>query len=73
MTDGAQMGKLREELFAYLSGHIYESTNDGFLHTMFCRYDAVKGAWRELLRQNGADGSAFFLQGDNAAADMPQE
>lgn len=50
MTDGAQMGKLREELFAYLSGHIYESTNDGFLHTMFCRYDAVKGAWRELLR-----------------------
>ena len=73
LSNDTQINQLREELFAYISGHIHEGTNDDFLRPMFRRYDAVKGAWRELLRQNGADGSAFFLQGDNAAADMPQE
>ncbi len=73
LADGAQLGKLREELFAYISGDLHEGAHDAELRPMFRDFDAVKAAWRELLRQNGADGSAFFLQGDNAAADMPQE
>ena len=73
LSNDRQSEKLHEELFAYLSGDIHEGTNDDFLRPMFRRYDAVKAAWRELLRQNGAGGSAFSLQGDNAAADMPQE
>lgn len=52
LTDERQMERLREELFAYISGEIHEGTNDEFLRPMFRDYDAVKAAWKNLTREN---------------------
>lgn len=53
LTNDAQMKKLREELFAYISGDIHEGVNDDLLRPMFRDFDAVKAAWNELVAQNG--------------------
>ena len=50
LSDTAQLQKLREELFAYISGDIHEGVNDDLLRPMFHDYDAVKAAWVKLCK-----------------------
>ena len=52
LNNDAQMEKLREELFAYISGDIHEGVYDDFLRTMLRDFDAVKAAWNELVALN---------------------
>ena len=52
LTDKVQLQRFEEELFAYISGHIHEGTNDELLRPMFRDYDAVKAAWEKLMREN---------------------
>lgn len=52
LTDDAQIRRLREELFAYISGDIHEGVNDERLRPMFRDLDAVKAAWNKLIQEN---------------------
>ena len=52
LSNDAQVKKLREELFAYISGDIHEGVNDEFMRPMFRDFDAVKAAWNDLVEQN---------------------
>ena len=52
LANGAQMSKLQEEIFAYISGRIHAGIYDAQLRPMFRNYDAVKAAWYELIRKN---------------------
>lgn len=52
LNNDAQMEKLREELFAYISGDIHEGVYDDFLRAMLRDFDAVKAAWNELVALN---------------------
>lgn len=52
LSDDFQRARLTEELFAYISGHIHEGTNDEALRPMFRDYDAVKAAWEGLVEEN---------------------
>lgn len=52
LFNDAQMRKLKEELFAYISGDIHEGVNDDLLRPMFRDYDAVKAAWEQLVGEN---------------------
>ncbi len=52
LANERQVKKLREELFAYISGDIHEGTNDEFMRPMFRDFEAVKAAWGELAEQN---------------------
>lgn len=52
LSDDFQRARLTEELFAYISGHIHEGTNDEALRPMFRDYDAVKAAWEALVEEN---------------------
>lgn len=52
LNNDAQMEKLREELFAYISGDIHEGVYDTELRPMFRDFDAVKAAWNELVALN---------------------
>ncbi len=52
LNDERQMFRLREELFAYLSGEIHEGANDDLLRPMFRDFDAVKAAWERLVEEN---------------------
>lgn len=60
LNNDAQMEKLREELFAYISGDIHEGVYDDFLRTMLRDFDAVKAAWNELVALNS--GTKFSLK-----------
>ena len=44
--------RLKEEVFAYISGMINVGTQEEYLRPMFRNYDAVKAAWYELIRKN---------------------
>lgn len=59
LSDSTQLQKLREELFAYISGDIHEGVNDDLLRPMFHDYDAVKAAWVKLCKDN-SDGEVRF-------------
>lgn len=63
LNNDAQMEKLREELFAYISGDIHEGVYDDFLRPMFRDFDAVKAAWNELVALN--NGTKFSLKTDS--------
>lgn len=52
LANDTQVKKLREELFAYISGDIHEGVNDEFMRPMFRDFDAVKAAWNDLVEQN---------------------
>lgn len=52
LANAVQADKLFEEVFAYISGHIHEGTNDEALRPMFRDYDAVKAAWEGLVEEN---------------------
>lgn len=52
LANAVQADKLFEEVFAYISGHIHEGTNDEALRPMFRDYDAVKAAWEALVEEN---------------------
>lgn len=52
VTNEAEVSALQEEIFAYISGHIHEGTNDEALRPMFRDYDAVKAAWEALVEEN---------------------
>ena len=52
LSNDAQVRKLREELFAYISGDIHEGVNDAFMRPMFRDFDTVKSAWGRLVREN---------------------
>jgi hypothetical protein len=52
LNNNAQMGKLLEELFAYISGDIHEGVYDESMRPMFRDFDAVKAAWNELVEEN---------------------
>ena len=47
-----QLARLKEEVFAYISGMINVGTQEEYLRPMFRDYDAVKAAWYELIRKN---------------------
>lgn len=64
LSDSTQLQKLREELFAYISGDIHEGVNDDLLRPMFHDYDAVKAAWVKLCKDN-SDGEVRFQQRDS--------
>lgn len=66
LSNDAQMEKLREELFAYISGDIHEGVNDDILRPMFRDYDAVKAAWEKLVTENSGESDIrFSLQREN--------
>ena len=52
IADEWRMEKMREEIFAYISGQIHDGSYDAQLRPMFRNYDAVKAAWYELIRKN---------------------
>ena len=52
VTDEAQFARLKEEIFAYISGMINVGIQEKYLRSMFWNYDAVKAAWYELIRKN---------------------
>lgn len=52
LSNDAQMDKMREELFAYISGDIHEGTNEALLRPMFRDFDAVRAAWEQLVEEN---------------------
>ena len=64
LSDSTQLQKLREELFAYISGDIHEGVNDDLLRPMFHDYDAVKAAWVKLCKDNSG-GEVRFQQRDS--------
>ena len=62
LSNDAQMGKLREELFVYISGDIHEGTNDEALRPIFRDFDAVRAAWEHLVEENSAEGTRLSLK-----------
>lgn len=74
LADDVQLEKLREELFAYISGDIHEGTNDDLLRPMFRDYDAVKAAWESLVRENTStketEETEFFSRDANVGSDQ---
>ena len=50
LADAQALAGLREELFAYISGHIHDGIYDADLRPMFRDFDAVKAAWGELVQ-----------------------
>lgn len=62
LSDTAQLQKLREELFAYISGDIHEGVNDDLLRPMFHDYDAVKAAWVKLCKDRTSDKVRYSLR-----------
>ena len=52
LANDAQMDKMREEIFAYISGDIHEGTNETLLRPMFRDFDAVRAAWEQLVEEN---------------------
>ena len=52
LANDAQMDKMREEIFAYISGDIHEGTNEALLRPMFRDFDAVRAAWEQLVEEN---------------------
>ena len=52
LANETQVEKLREEIFAYISGNIHEGVNDEVLRPMFRDYEAVKAAWEVLVEEN---------------------
>lgn len=71
LSDETQLKKLREELFAYISGDIHEGANDEFMRPMFRDFDAVKAAWNELVEKNkDVDLSRHSLKGTENAQEL---
>ena len=68
LSDSTQLQKLREELFAYISGDIHEGVNDDLLRPMFHDYDAVKAAWVKLCKDR-AGGKVQFQQREYRMSD----
>lgn len=62
LSDSTQLQKLREELFAYISGDIHEGVNDDLLRPMFHDYDAVKAAWVKLCKDNSGGEVRYALR-----------
>ena len=62
LSDSTQLQKLREELFAYISGDIHEGVNDDLLWPMFHDYDAVKAAWEKLCKGNSGGEVRFSVR-----------
>lgn len=62
LSDSTQLQKLREELFAYISGDIHEGVNDDLLRPMFHDYDAVKAAWVKLCKDRTDDKVRYSLR-----------
>lgn len=62
LSDSTQLQKLREELFAYISGDIHEGVNDDLLRPMFHDYDAVKAAWVKLCKDNSGGEVRFSVR-----------
>lgn len=62
LSDSTQLQKLREELFAYISGDIHEGVNDDLLRPMFHDYDAVKAAWEKLCKGNSGGEVRFSVR-----------
>ena len=52
IADEWRMAKMREEIFAYISGQIHDGRYEAQLRLMFQNYNAVKAAWYELIRKN---------------------
>lgn len=74
LSNDAQMGKLREELFAYISGDIHEGTNDEALRPIFRDFDAVRAAWEHLVEENSAEGTRISLKPtDSQGRELTQE
>lgn len=70
LSDSTQLQKLREELFAYISGDIHEGVNDDLLRPMFHDYDAVKAAWVKLCKDNSG-GEVRFSAREVGGETMP--
>ncbi len=66
LANDAQMDKMREEIFAYISGDIHEGTNEDALRPMFRDFDAVQAAWEQLVEENrgGTTRSKYSLKED---------
>ena len=62
LSDSTQLQKLREELFAYISGDIHEGVNDDLLRPMFHDYDAVKAAWVKLCKDRAGGKVQFSMR-----------
>ena len=64
LANDAQMDKMREEIFAYISGDIHEGTNEDALRPMFRDFDAVRAAWEQLVEENRG-GTRYSLKSDS--------
>ena len=65
-SNDTQMARLREELYAYISGDIHEGTNETMLRPMFRDFDAVRAAWERLVEENRG-GTRYSLKSDSEA------
>lgn len=75
LSNDAQVRRLREELFAYISGDIHEGTNDEALRPMFRDYDAVKAAWEALVEENRGEAEEtgrYSLKAGDGSRDAAQ-
>ena len=73
LNDDRQMARLREELFAYISGDIHEGANEANLRPMFRDFDAVRTAWETLVEENRSAQARESRKGFSVDRELDQE
>lgn len=73
LANDAQMDKMREEIFAYISGDIHEGTNETLLRPMFRDFDAVRAAWENLVEENQSTQARESRKGFSVDRELDRE
>ena len=73
LNDDRQMARLREELFAYISGDIHEGANEANLRPMFRDFDAVRAAWENLVEENQSTQARESRKGFSVDRELDRE
>lgn len=73
LANDAQMDKMREEIFAYISGDIHEGTNEDTLRPMFRDFDAVRAAWEQLVEENRSTQARESRKGFSVDRELDRE
>ena len=73
LANDAQMDKMREEIFAYISGDIHEGTNEDALRPMFRDFDAVRAAWENLVEENQSTQARESRKGFSVDRELDRE
>ena len=73
LANDAQMDKMREEIFAYISGDIHEGTNETLLRPMFRDFGAVRAAWENLVEENQSTQARESRKGFSVDRELDRE